>query len=151
MNILAIGRCYVQLIVLTHLIGILMGAPVMNDIFRTFLFSCWLVFIGFSPSIIYFQGNLRQIYSFLWQNDLHLPTNSSKKNSHHLLMKNLAWGTVLGAWFGAFAIPLDWDRWWQRWPITCLISSTIAAFLSPIVSYVWMWYRQRSNDNKDRE
>jgi len=21
--------------------------------------------------------------------------------------------SIVGAWFGAFVIPLDWDRWWQ--------------------------------------
>jgi len=25
---------------------------------------------------------------------------------------------MLGAWLGAFPIPLDWDRPWQAWPIT---------------------------------
>lgn len=27
-------------------------------------------------------------------------------------------GTALGAWLGAVPIPLDWDRDWQRWPVT---------------------------------
>lgn len=27
-------------------------------------------------------------------------------------------GTALGAWLGAVPIPLDWDRDWQKWPIT---------------------------------
>ncbi|KAI9742308.1 MAG: Glycosylphosphatidylinositol (GPI) anchor assembly protein [Claussenomyces sp. TS43310] len=27
-------------------------------------------------------------------------------------------GAVLGAWLGAVPIPLDWDREWQRWPVT---------------------------------
>jgi phosphatidylinositol glycan class F len=31
---------------------------------------------------------------------------------------------LVGAWVGAFAIPLDWDRPWQPWPI----SSAYAAF-----------------------
>lgn len=29
-----------------------------------------------------------------------------------------ALGTLLGAWVGALPIPLDWDRPWQRWPVT---------------------------------
>lgn len=29
-------------------------------------------------------------------------------------------GAVLGAWLGAVPIPLDWDRDWQRWPVTIL-------------------------------
>jgi len=27
-------------------------------------------------------------------------------------------GGCLGAWVGAVPIPLDWDREWQRWPVT---------------------------------
>ncbi|KAJ4295032.1 Glycosylphosphatidylinositol (GPI) anchor assembly protein [Kalmusia sp. IMI 367209] len=27
-------------------------------------------------------------------------------------------GTVFGAWLGAIPIPLDWDREWQKWPVT---------------------------------
>ncbi|KAH8169417.1 GPI biosynthesis protein family pig-F domain-containing protein [Sarocladium implicatum] len=30
-------------------------------------------------------------------------------------------GAVLGAWLGAVPIPLDWDREWQRWPVTIMV------------------------------
>ncbi|KAK0390520.1 hypothetical protein NLU13_0024 [Sarocladium strictum] len=30
-------------------------------------------------------------------------------------------GAVLGAWLGAVPIPLDWDRDWQRWPVTIVV------------------------------
>lgn len=29
-------------------------------------------------------------------------------------------GGFVGAWLGAVPIPLDWDRDWQRWPVTIL-------------------------------
>ncbi|KAK6597731.1 gpi-anchor biosynthesis protein (pig-f) [Botrytis cinerea] len=29
-----------------------------------------------------------------------------------------AFGCALGAWLGAVPIPLDWDREWQKWPVT---------------------------------
>jgi len=29
-------------------------------------------------------------------------------------------GGFVGAWLGAVPIPLDWDRQWQRWPVTIL-------------------------------
>lgn len=28
-------------------------------------------------------------------------------------------GAVIGAWFGTVAIPLDWNVWWQQWPVPC--------------------------------
>lgn len=27
-------------------------------------------------------------------------------------------GALVGAWIGAVPIPLDWDREWQKWPVT---------------------------------
>lgn len=32
-----------------------------------------------------------------------------------------ALGAVLGAWLGAVPIPLDWDREWQKWPVTIVV------------------------------
>ena len=29
-----------------------------------------------------------------------------------------AWGAFIGAWAGAATIPLDWERPWQRWPVS---------------------------------
>ena len=43
-------------------------------------------------------------------------------------------GAFVGAWFGAFPIPLDWDRPWQEWPISCNIGMTLGAFLGNCVS-----------------
>ena len=31
-----------------------------------------------------------------------------------------ALGAVLGSWLGAVPVPLDWDRKWQAWPLTCV-------------------------------
>lgn len=30
-------------------------------------------------------------------------------------------GGLVGAWLGAVPIPLDWDREWQKWPVTIVI------------------------------
>jgi phosphatidylinositol glycan class F len=30
-------------------------------------------------------------------------------------------GALLGAWLGAVPIPLDWDREWQKWPVTIVV------------------------------
>lgn len=36
---------------------------------------------------------------------------------------------VVGSWFGAMVIPLDWDRWWQEWPISCCIGAILGAVI----------------------
>jgi phosphatidylinositol glycan class F len=42
-----------------------------------------------------------------------------------------ALGAVLGAWVGAFSVPLDWDRPWQPFPI----ASTYAALWGHAISH----------------
>ncbi|CAF1538991.1 unnamed protein product [Adineta ricciae] len=125
--IASIILCYLQLIGLAYVVIVLMGAPFLTDIVRTLVLSTYIVLIGFTPIVVRYQGKVNDIYQLLM----------SKSNSN-FLMRNLAWGTMFGAWLGAIPIPLDWDRWWQRWPITCLVSSTMGAGLSVILSYVWL-------------
>jgi len=50
-----------------------------------------------------------------------------------LLLWN-ALGAIVGAWAGALPIPLDWDRPWQTWPVTCSIGCVLGATLSGIVA-----------------
>ena len=42
-------------------------------------------------------------------------------------------GAILGAWFGVWPVPLDWERWWQAWPIPCLVGSLLGYSLSIIL------------------
>lgn len=36
-----------------------------------------------------------------------------------------AMGTMVGAWAGAVPIPLDWDREWQKWPVTVVAGAYV--------------------------
>lgn len=36
-------------------------------------------------------------------------------------------GAAAGAWLGAVPIPLDWDRDWQRWPVTIVVGAYLGA------------------------
>ena len=46
-----------------------------------------------------------------------------------------ATGAFIGAWFGAFPIPLDWDRPWQVWPVSCNIGLAIGVVIGNWVSF----------------
>ncbi|KMZ74690.1 hypothetical protein ZOSMA_123G00380 [Zostera marina] len=47
-----------------------------------------------------------------------------------------AYGAIVGGWFGAFPMPLDWERAWQEWPI-CVTYGVIAGyFLGILISLV---------------
>ncbi|KAI4844064.1 hypothetical protein E4T45_08310 [Aureobasidium sp. EXF-8846] len=42
-------------------------------------------------------------------------------------------GTLIGAWVGAVPIPLDWDREWQKWPVTILAGAYVGYAVGKIV------------------
>ncbi|XP_020209223.1 phosphatidylinositol-glycan biosynthesis class F protein [Cajanus cajan] len=44
-----------------------------------------------------------------------------------------AHGAVIGAWFGAWPMPLDWERPWQEWPISVSYGA-IAGYLVALVA-----------------
>ncbi|XP_048336084.1 PIGF/3-ketodihydrosphingosine reductase fusion protein [Ziziphus jujuba] len=44
-----------------------------------------------------------------------------------------AHGAIIGAWFGAWPMPLDWERPWQEWPI-CVTYGVIAGYLVAMVA-----------------
>ncbi|CEF61101.1 Nitrogen permease regulator 2-like protein [Strongyloides ratti] len=51
-----------------------------------------------------------------------------KKNSlnqSNIIETRLAQFTFIGAWFGCFVIPLDWDKWWQAYPLPALFGQII--------------------------
>lgn len=42
-------------------------------------------------------------------------------------------GGVLGAWGGVWPIPLDWEVWWQAWPIPCFVGALVGYVISLLV------------------
>ncbi|KAK6514202.1 Glycosylphosphatidylinositol (GPI) anchor assembly protein [Arthrobotrys conoides] len=102
---------------LTLLIGIpaifvvivLLGAPITADLSHTALCAAHLSVLAGLPLVYSYhvQGSKwRDIVS------LNLPMDE---------VYGGALGACLGAWFGAIPIPLDWDRDWQRWPVTIVV------------------------------
>ncbi|XP_073220656.1 uncharacterized protein [Cicer arietinum] len=44
-----------------------------------------------------------------------------------------AYGAVIGGWFGAWPMPLDWERPWQEWPIS-VSYGTLSGYLVALVA-----------------
>lgn len=55
----------------------------------------------------------------------------------------LSAGAVVGAWFGASPVPLDWERWWQVWPVPSLSGALLGYFIALFVTLV-RFIRRRS-------
>ncbi|KAG8379651.1 hypothetical protein BUALT_Bualt07G0111200 [Buddleja alternifolia] len=46
-----------------------------------------------------------------------------------------AHGAVIGAWFGAWPMPLDWERPWQEWPICVTYGAILGYLVGMVVSF----------------
>ena len=63
-----------------------------------------------------------------------------------------AWGAALGAWAGAVAVPLDWGRDWQAWPITCVVGAAgghaVGSVLGVLYAAMTGWRRARKTKGR---
>lgn len=90
---------------LFHGIIVLYGAPLLESVLETFLFAVLLSTFTTLHCLCLLGPNVQvwlKVFSkngamSIWDNNLQITTMCS----------------VVGAWLGAFPIPLDWDRPWQ--------------------------------------
>lgn len=87
---------------------ILFGAPVLTHTPHTLLCAAHLAILTLFP-LFYVHG----VDSSAW-----LAVAGLKAPIDETLGGLV--GGFLGAWLGAVPIPLDWDREWQKWPVTIL-------------------------------
>ncbi|XP_030413555.1 phosphatidylinositol-glycan biosynthesis class F protein isoform X2 [Gopherus evgoodei] len=91
--------------ILFHGIIVLYGAPLIESVLETFLFAVLLSTFTTLHCLCMLGPNIQawiRVFSkngamSIWDNSLQITTMCS----------------IVGAWFGAFPIPLDWDRPWQ--------------------------------------
>ncbi|KAI6071791.1 Phosphatidylinositol-glycan biosynthesis class F protein isoform X1 [Aix galericulata] len=98
--------------ILFHAIIVLYGAPLIESVTETFLFAVLLSTFTTLQCLCMLGPNIQawiRVFSkngatSIWENSLQITTTCS----------------ILGAWFGAFPIPLDWDRPWQTRKVALL-------------------------------
>ncbi|KAI4218650.1 MAG: hypothetical protein L6R36_008831 [Xanthoria steineri] len=98
---------------LTTIILILFGAPLTTHLAHNLLCATHMALLMFQP-LFYVYG----VDAVMW-----------KEVCSAFLPWDGVWGgtvgTAVGAWCGAAPIPLDWDRDWQKWPITIVTGAYI--------------------------
>ncbi|XP_058523971.1 phosphatidylinositol-glycan biosynthesis class F protein isoform X1 [Ochotona princeps] len=143
-----------------HIIFVLYGAPLIELVLETFLFAvilstfttlpclcllgpnlkAWLRVFSRNGQVNHVEARSQELHpglshgwqeprvSSIWENSLQITTISS----------------CMGAWLGAFPIPLDWERPWQVWPISCTLGATFGYVAGLIISPLWIyWNRKR--------
>lgn len=100
---------------------VLFGAPVTTHHYHTLLCGAHIALLSTLP-LVYVHGvhgeTWRQIVALL------LPIDE--------VYGGLI-GTLLGAWLGAVPIPLDWDRAWQKWPVTIVTGAYVGYALGKLL------------------
>lgn len=88
------------------IIALLFGAPLVSHQPHTALLAVHLALLT-TPHLFYVHG--LDATAWLRLASLQQPYDE---------VYGLSLGACAGAWLGAIPIPLDWDREWQKWPVT---------------------------------
>lgn len=104
-----------------HVAMMLFGAPVLTHLQHTLLCAAHLSILAIFP-LFYVHGV--DSASWLAVAGFRAPFDET--------FGGLV-GAVVGAWLGAVPIPLDWDREWQKWPVTVLCGVYIGYLLGKTI------------------
>lgn len=123
-----------------HLIAILFGAPIIVDADRTALWAALMAVHVFSCAPWLLRRGLRppqwRVYVTAGAGNGIAASDDAQDRSTLVYCRIIAAGAVFGAWLGAFVIPLDWDRWWQKWPLSSTFGACTGRLISmPIAMY----------------
>ncbi|XP_020867564.1 uncharacterized protein C1450.15 isoform X2 [Arabidopsis lyrata subsp. lyrata] len=126
----AVGRSIVGLIsgALINAFGaVSLGAPIgMQSLPRTIHWSFLMSVFTVVPATAVFGAS--------WT-DWHRVFASLKPTGNIEYMILIpAYGAIIGAWFGAWPMPLDWERPWQEWPVCVCYGAIGGCIVGQIVS-----------------
>ncbi|KAH7266204.1 GPI biosynthesis protein family Pig-F-domain-containing protein [Fusarium solani] len=100
-----------------HILFVLFGAPFLTHASHTFLCAAHIAVLAIYP-IFYVRGS----------DPVPLQAVVSVSAPFDQTFGGFV-GTVVGAWLGAVPIPLDWDREWQKWPVTIVAGAYVGYFV----------------------
>ncbi|XVF23341.1 hypothetical protein REPUB_Repub13aG0029800 [Reevesia pubescens] len=102
-----------------------LGAPVgLQYLEKTVNWSLLMSLFTFVPAA--------SIYGSSWTDWHRIFACTKPKGSLDFMLCLPAHGAVIGAWFGAWPMPLDWERPWQDWPI-CVSYGAMAGYVGGMV------------------
>jgi phosphatidylinositol glycan class F len=115
--------------ILTLMLLILFGAPFMRLLPESLSVAMHISLLSVQPLVFVYNLDSR-----IWKDIIavKLPLNG---------VYGASVGTWLGAWLGAIPIPLDWDRPWQRWPITIFVGAYLGTAIGTLVGAIYRHYQ----------
>jgi len=125
-----------------YTLAIIFGAPFFSEGISTLEFSVVLSFLTTLPICLSTSAKQHLIAQLIF--DL-LPLDNFQ-----FFALRVAGGAILGAWLGAFVIPLDWDRWWQVWPIPCIFGSVTGSTIGLVEGFLELSIFERKFPEKSK-
>ncbi|KAI9664893.1 MAG: Glycosylphosphatidylinositol (GPI) anchor assembly protein [Bathelium mastoideum] len=113
---------------------VLLGAPFTTHQAQTLLCAAHMSLLITAP-LVYVRG----VDAKIWQEiaALQVPLDE---------VFGSALGTLIGAWLGAVPIPLDWDREWQKWPVTIVTGAYLGCVVGKLAcTYLFKGSRIKLN------
>lgn len=130
--------------VTAYLAALAFGAPIFSMITETLVFSALLGVLSSLPCL-WFCGT-----KHLHLIDLYV---TAKNNKNERMAEFVTVMTIFGAWIGSIVIPLDWERWWQEWPISNCISLCFFSTIGWVCCFTvfkwcpqWLPFQQTEKD-----
>ncbi|KAG7398306.1 hypothetical protein PHYBOEH_011301 [Phytophthora boehmeriae] len=111
-----------------HVTIVMFGAPIVELWMQTLLLAVLMSSCTTMSLAMHFGCAPRKWLDLL----LELRVNDREE----LYLVCSAIGAMLGAYIGALPIPLDWDRPWQQWPLTCVYGTLFGHAVGVLVYVV---------------
>ena len=128
-GLVILAVCWLFLVYIT----VCFGAPVMSEWRQTGMFCLLLLLLTVYPCLLV-EGPSLQSLSKVYTVEADNLTTLQTLHCNALY-------SLLGAWLGATPLPLDWDRDWQVWPVSCCLGAALGNLLANLVATVRVWPR----------
>ncbi|KAI9652331.1 MAG: Glycosylphosphatidylinositol (GPI) anchor assembly protein [Alyxoria varia] len=112
-----------------YILAVLHGAPLTTHHAHTGLLAAHLALLT-TPPLFYIHG----VSAARWRALVSLAAPFDAP-------RGAAVGAIVGGWVGAVPIPLDWDREWQKWPVTVLVGVYLGWAVGKVVGGTVAWGR----------
>lgn len=111
--------------------AITLGAPVsIKYLPRTLYWSLLISLFTFTPAAT--------IYGSSWGDWQRIFAKTRPAGSIDYMVCFPAHGAILGSWFGAWPMPLDWERPWQEWPICVTYGALVGYAIGMVTSCLFV-------------
>jgi phosphatidylinositol glycan class F len=123
---LTFGELIISILII-YLIAVTFGASLIEDFKETLFFSFFMTILCVAPIVLFVEhANMFSLFERLF-------LKNEFNNNLEQKCFQVSVNAIKGAWLGCLVIPLDWDRWWQSFPICCCIGALIGTFYGLLI------------------